>query len=80
MARPLATTTGFPAMAGIKSTTTKSLAVQPEGPRPGEAGSRYLNVEGGKKDRYASFGVLLFELPKGGDQMGGVEKMSLRLV
>jgi hypothetical protein len=76
----LATTPGFPAMAGIKVTTTKSLTVQPAGPRPGEAGSRYLNVEGVKKDRYASFGVLAFELPKGGDQAGDVQAVSLRLV
>jgi hypothetical protein len=76
----LATIPGFPAMAGIQATATKSLIVQPAGPRPGEAGSRYLNVEGVKKDRYASFGVLVFELPKGGDQAGAVEKLSLRLV
>jgi hypothetical protein len=76
----LATTSGFPAMAGIKSTATKSLTVQTAGPRPGEAGSRYLNVEGVKKDRYASFGVLVFELSKGGDEAGDVDKLSLRLV
>ncbi len=76
----LATTPGFPAMAGIKATATKSLTVQPAGPRPGEAGSRYLNVEGVKKDRYASFGVLAFELPKGGEQAGDVRALSLRLV
>jgi hypothetical protein len=62
------------------STATRSLTVRPAGPRPGEERSRYLNVEGVKKDRYASFGVLAFELPKGGDEAGDVEKLSLRLV
>jgi hypothetical protein len=52
----------------------------PTGPRQGEAGSRYFNVEGVKRDRYASFGVLVFELPKGRDQAGEVEGLSLRLV
>jgi hypothetical protein len=54
--------------------------VQPAGPHPGEAGSRYLNVEGVKKDRYASLGVLAFELPKGGEQAGDVQVLNLRLV
>jgi hypothetical protein len=76
----LATTPGFPAMGGIKVTATRSLTVQPAGPRPGEAGSRYFNVEGVKKDRYASFGVLAFEVPKGGEQAGDVQTLSLRLV
>jgi hypothetical protein len=30
--------------------------------------------------RYASFGVLVFELPKGGEQVGNVQALSLRLV
>jgi hypothetical protein len=76
----LATTPGLPALAGIKATATRNLTVQPAGSRPGEVGSRYFNVEGVKKDRYASFGVLVFELPKGGDQAGDVDKLSLRLV
>ncbi len=76
----LATTPSFPAIAGIQSTATKTLTVQPAGPRPGEAGSRYFNVEGVKKERYASFGVLAFEVPKGGEQAGNVQALSLRLV
>ena len=67
-------------MAGIQSTATRSLTVQTAGPRPGEAGSRYLNVEGVKKDRYASFGVLAFELPKGEKLAGEVQAVSLHLV
>jgi hypothetical protein len=76
----LATTPGLPALAGIEATATRNLTVQPAGSRPGEVGSRYFTVEGVKKDRYASFGVLVFELPKGGDQAGDVDKLSLRLV
>ena len=59
---------------------TRGLTVRPTGPRQSEAGSRYYNVEGVMKDRYASFGVLVFELPKGGDRAGNVDKLSLRLV
>lgn len=76
----LATIPGLPAMAGIKSTATRSLTVQPAGLRQGETGSRYLNVEGTKNEKYTSFGVLVFELPKGGDQARDVEKMSVRMV
>jgi hypothetical protein len=76
----LATTPGLPAMAGIKVTATRSFTVQPAGPRPGEAGSRYFNLAGVKKERFASFGVLVFELPKGGEQAGEVQALSLRLV
>jgi hypothetical protein len=77
---PLVTSPGFPALAVIESTAIKSLTVQPAGPRPGEAGSRYLNVEGVRKDRCASFGVLAFELPKSGDLAGDVQALNLRLV
>jgi hypothetical protein len=76
----LATIPGLPALAKIKATATRSLTVQPAGPRQGENGSRFFNVEGAKKERYASYGVLVFELPKGGDHAGDVEKLNLRLV
>jgi hypothetical protein len=71
---------GSAAVAQVKATATRSLTVQPAGLRQGEAGSRYFNVEGARKERYASYGVLVFELPKGEDQAGDVEKLSLRLV
>jgi hypothetical protein len=66
-----------PALAGTEATATRSLTIQPAGPRQGEAGSRYFNVEGARNDRYASFGVLVFQLPRG---ERAVEKLSLRLV
>jgi hypothetical protein len=76
----MATSPSLPALAEIKATATRSRTVQPAGPRQGEAGSRYFNVEGVKKDRYASYGVLVFELPRGEGQVGEVGKMRLRLV
>src|SRR5262249_50739096 len=68
---------GIPAQAGTEAIATRSLTIQPAGPRQGEAGSRYFNVEGVENDRDASFGVLIFQLPRG---EGDVEKLSLRLV
>ena len=58
----------------------QSLTVQPAGPRQGEPGNRYFNVEGTRNDQYACFGVLVFGLPKGADQAGEVQALSLRLV
>jgi hypothetical protein len=54
----------IPAQAGVEVVASKSITVQPNGPRPGDAGSRYFNIEGKNNEKYASFGVLLFELPK----------------
>jgi hypothetical protein len=53
-----------PAPAGVEVIASKSLTVQAAGPRSGEAGTKYFNIEGKDKDKYASFGVLVFELPK----------------
>ena len=68
-----------PDLEGIEANATSSLIVPPAGPRQGEAGSRYLNIESLKNKRYARFGVLAFELSKGGGQAGDVKTMSLRL-
>jgi hypothetical protein len=46
------------------TTATTSLTVMPAGPRSGEPGSRYFNVQGKDNDKYASFGVLVFDVPK----------------
>jgi hypothetical protein len=70
---------GRPALAEIQRTATRSVTVQPTGPRQGEAGSRHFNVAGSRNDQYARFGVLALELPKDGDQGGDVKKLSLRL-
>lgn len=60
---PLVLLTG-PARAGVEVVASKSLTVQPGGPRAGEGGSKYFNIEGKDNEKFASFGVLLFELPK----------------
>jgi hypothetical protein len=56
-----------PGPVGDRATTTRSQMVQPPGPGQGEAGSRYIHVEGTKSQRYASFGAFVFQLPKRGD-------------
>jgi hypothetical protein len=58
---------------------SKSLTVQPNGPRSGDAGSKYLNIEGKDNEKYASFGVLVFEIPKE-VQDKKVKSMTLTLV
>ena len=54
----------MPAQAGVELVASKSLTIQPNGPRPGDAGSKYINIEGKENEKYASFGVLVFEIPK----------------
>jgi hypothetical protein len=54
----------MPVFAGTEVVASKSLTIQPTGPRAGEAGSTYFNVEGKANEKYASFGVLVFEIPK----------------
>jgi hypothetical protein len=55
----------LPTLAGIEAIATKSLTIQPAGPRQGEAGSRYFIVEGRKNEWYTSFGVLIFQPTQG---------------
>ncbi len=50
--------------AGVKVVASSSLTVQPGGPRSGDSGSKYFNIEGKDNDKYASFGVLVFDIPK----------------
>ncbi len=54
----------IPAKAGVEVTASKSLTVQPNGPRTGDSGKKYFNIEGKENDKYASFGVLVFDMPK----------------
>jgi hypothetical protein len=53
-----------PAQAGVELVAPKSLTVQSGGLRAGDAGSKYFNIEGKDNDEYASFGVLVFEIPR----------------
>jgi hypothetical protein len=54
----------MPAQAMVEVVASKSLTVQPNGSRTGEAGSKYFNIEGKDNKQYASFGVLVFQIPK----------------
>jgi hypothetical protein len=54
----------IPIQAGEEVVASKSLTVQPSGPRSGDAGSKYFNIEGKDNQKYASFGVLVFDIPK----------------
>jgi hypothetical protein len=53
-----------PTFAGSEVVANKSLTIQPTGPRSGDSGSKYLNIEGKSNEKYTSFGVLVFELPQ----------------
>jgi len=68
-----------PSQAGVEVVASKSLTVQPSGPRSGDAGSKYFNIEGKDNEKYASFGVLVFEIPKE-IQDKKVKSVSLTLV
>jgi hypothetical protein len=60
----LSTMLGHPAIAAIEVTASRSLTVQATGPRPAPGGTNYFNVQGNKNEKFASFGVLVFRLPK----------------
>ena len=50
--------------AGEEVIASKSLTIQSSGPRSGDAGSKYFNIQGKDNEKYASFGVLVFDIPK----------------
>jgi len=55
------------------------LTIQPGGPRSGGASSKHFNIEGKDNEKYASFGVLVFEIPR--DVKGSqVKGMTLTLI
>ncbi len=58
-----ATSQVIPNQAGVDVVASKSLTVQPTGPRSGDGGSKYFNIQGKDNEKYASFGVLVFEIP-----------------
>jgi hypothetical protein len=51
------------ARGGVEVVASKSLTVQAAGPRTGDAGTKYFNIEGKDNEKYASFGVLIFDIP-----------------
>ncbi len=52
------------AAAGEDVAAAKTLTIQPGGPREGEGGTKYFNIEGKDNGKFACFGVLVFEMPK----------------
>jgi hypothetical protein len=72
----LALLTVTPAQAGVEITASKSLTVQPSGPRSGESGRKYFNIQGKENKQYASFGVLTFDIP---EELKGKKVKSVRL-
>lgn len=67
------------AWCGTDVVASKSQTIQPNGPRTGDDGAKYFNVEGKNNGKYASFGVLTFELPKDVD-VNKVKSLTLTLV
>jgi hypothetical protein len=66
--------------AQTKLVASKSAIVQPAGPRGGDGGSNYFNIEGKKNDKHASFGVLSFAAPKLDAASPPIDGFELRLV
>jgi hypothetical protein len=64
---------------GTDVVASQSLTIQPKGPRFGDAGKKYFNVEGKDNEKFASFGVLVFDLPKA-VQSNKVKSLTLILV
>jgi hypothetical protein len=65
--------------AAMEVTATSSATVLATGPREGENGKRYFNVQGKAAERYASFGIIDFTLP-GPEKLGKVKAATLKLV
>jgi hypothetical protein len=49
---------------GTEMVASQSLTIQPTGPRSGDPGKKYFNVEGKDNEKFASLGVLVFDVPK----------------
>jgi hypothetical protein len=52
------------AEAAVEIVASKSFTIQATGPRAGDAGTKYFNIQGKGNERYASIGVLIFEVPE----------------
>ena len=62
---------------GAESAVSECVTVQTTGPRGGEAGSRFLNVEGNNNGKYAAFGLLVFPSPSVTPQAVGKATLTL---
>jgi hypothetical protein len=70
---------GTTAHAGSDIVASASATVLPTGPRTGDHGALYFNIEGAGNEKYASFGVLDFTVPKAESGTGEVSALTLKL-
>ncbi|WP_435016426.1 hypothetical protein TA3x_003992 [Tundrisphaera sp. TA3] len=78
----LAMGAGVAVAADLEAVAADSLLVQPAGPRPGEAGKTYANVQGpkaGSDPKFAGFAILDFPAPKLASADEKVRKATLTL-
>jgi hypothetical protein len=78
----VAASSAMPAIAGDELTATRSIMVQKTGPRGGDNGSKYFNIQGkqnGEDGKYASYGILEFAVPKPAAKVDRVKGMTLSL-
>jgi hypothetical protein len=54
----------IPTRDGVGVVATKCMTVRPSGPRSGDAGIKYFDIQGKDNQKYASFGIIAFEIPK----------------
>lgn len=66
--------------AGTEAAASNSLTVLTSGPRAGESGKRYFNIQGKKNEKYASFGILDFSFPAPSPDAGRPKTLTLTLV
>ena len=74
---------GKAAQAGEEATASKSVIIQPSGPREGRTGEGFFNVEGkknGEGGKYASFGLLEFPSAEIGGEVVKAGELKLTLV
>jgi hypothetical protein len=62
----------------LLTAATDNATVQPAGPRPGDNGKRFFNMEGSANDTFASFGVIDFPAPQPGYPVASVNALTLR--
>jgi hypothetical protein len=75
----ISSSSGSPTRAAAEVHASKSLTVQASGPRQGSAGSNYFNVQGKTKERFAGFGVLVFQVPSG-ENPAEIKDLTITLV
>ena len=67
------------AHAGEGVVASKSLTIQSAGPARVRGGSKYFNIQGKNKEKFAGFGVLVFPFAKGDDK-AEIKDLTITLV